>query len=111
IWRIVAMPGHYVQWRVADVGTPKSSLKLAYQLEVAFEIFEFGCRRQKISRVGQAVRTNGAKVGQAESGSKVLADIAAGMAIRQRHAESATAGNDRNFFRLDVELSEFGGDL
>ncbi|MNM86767.1 hypothetical protein D3C81_989290 [compost metagenome] len=106
--RVVAVPGHHVQRRMADPGTPQVALELGHQLEIALAVFIAGHRRQEVARVGQAVGADHAQVGQLEQRAVVLADIAARLAVRQLHAETHAARDHDDLLRFHFQAAQLG---
>src|SRR5450830_679624 len=56
---------------------PQMAAKLGDQFTFAIDIFIGRMGREKIARIGQAIRSYRSQIRQPESGAKVLADIAA----------------------------------
>ncbi|CAM2144933.1 hypothetical protein PT2222_160209 [Paraburkholderia tropica] len=105
--RVIAVPGHHVERRMADVGAPELTVELGDEFELSFKIFVRGVRREEVARIREAVRTDHTQIRQAQQRAEVLAEIAARRAVRQIDREAHAARNHGDFERLDVELAHF----
>src|SRR3546814_4093317 len=74
--------------RVGDVGGVQAAGRLGDHPVGPLRLFERCHRREEIPGVGQAVRTNEAKLGKPEWRAVVLADVAAGRALRSEEHTS-----------------------
>ena len=90
------MPGDDVQRRVIDRRRPESSLKLGYDLKVAFAIFKRRDRRQKIARIRQTVRANRSQIRQTKQRAVVFANVTARFFLQKFNAETNSPLNHRN---------------
>ncbi len=93
---------------MAELGGPQIALEFLHQLDLRVAILERGSWRQEIARIGEAVGAYGSKLGQAESGAVILADIAPRLAVRQIDAELDAARHDRDLAGRRFERAKLG---
>src|SRR5208337_4330228 len=75
--RVISVPGDDVERRVFVLGFPQAAEKLDNDTVVAVAIFVGGGGRLEIARVGQAVGADRTKLGEAQQGAVIFADVAA----------------------------------
>jgi len=88
---------------------PQMAAELGHQFALAVDVFIRRVRREEVAGVRQAVRADGAHVGQAEGRAEVFAHIAARLAIWQGHAEAHAAGDHGDFLRFQLDQAQFRG--
>lgn len=104
----IAVPGDNVEWAVRQAGGPELALEFLDEIDRRIDILEPGDRRFEIARIGEAVRSDRAKVGQAEGRAVIFADIAACDRGQQFDAEAQAARDESDLERRYLETAEFG---
>ena len=93
---------------MVDRCTPQAAFELGDQFEVAIHILERRMRGFEVARIGQAVGSDRAEVGQLQQRTVVLADVATARAIGQFNAEAHAARDHRDLLRLDLDHAQLG---
>ena len=89
---------------------PQLPAELRYQFHFALAVLVPRHRRLEIARVGEAVRADGAEVGQSHRRPEALADVAARLTVRQLDPEAQPPGNQQHFLRCGLQDPELGRD-
>ena len=93
VGRVVAVPGDDIERRVIDLASPRAAAPFHEHPGGRVAVLVGGDRRQEIARVGEAVRADGAALGQRERAAIILAEIAARRAVlAARRGASRRAG-------------------
>ena len=104
----IAVPGHDVQRAVIPFGGPESALEFLDHQGRFIDVLEGGDGAFEVARVGQAVRADGAAMGQVELLAIVLADEAAAGAFEHLDPVDEAAGDHGDLLWRQVDHTEFG---
>src|ERR1700743_699260 len=106
---VVPMPGDDIERRVVEGGAPQVPLKLGDYLKGAVvAVVICGMRCEEVAGVGQAVGSDGAKLGQTEAGSVVLENVAASLRVVQLDTKLDAARNEGDLAGGEAEDAELG---
>ncbi len=110
VGRVVAVPGHHVEWRVIEAGRPQLARELGDELELAGLVLVARHRAQEVARIGQAVGADRPQAGQLEGTAIVFADIAARRlgAASEPDLELDPARDDGDLARSHLQRAQFG---
>lgn len=106
---VVAVPGDDVERRVVEVGDPEIAEELGDDLEGTVVAVVEGCvRSEEVARVGEAVGSDWAEIGEAERLTVVFEEIAAGLLVEKFDTELDASGNEGDFAGCEVDEAELG---
>ena len=91
-----------------DAGDPQGPAPLHEHAGGSVLLLVGGDRGQKVARIGETVRSDGAALRQRESAAVVLAEIPSGGAILELYADLHAARDDGDLARFDVDDPELG---
>lgn len=105
------MPGDHIK-RIVVLGTPEElPTKLVHNLPWVLRNLVMSNRAQKVSWIGQSIRTQGSQLRQLKASSPDFQNVSTGGTIRELHAETETTLNDDNLARLNKERTKLGLDI
>lgn len=108
VWDIVTVPSHDVERAVLLSALEKSPPKLVNDLpRIIARDGVLGLGMEEITRVGETVRSQGAKFWQLKVCSPDLQDVASGRPFHG-HLEPLASLDDANLTGLDIKRSELG---
>src|SRR5581483_7547510 len=73
---VVSMPGHHIQGRMINRGSPAVAHELGDQLEITVAFLVPGNGRLKITGIGKPVGADGTQVRKPERRAKILTNVA-----------------------------------
>ena len=107
---VVAVPGDDVERRVVDFRGPETPAELRNELKATASIFVGGVRCLKITRIGEAVRSDRTEIRKTKQRAVVFAHVTAGFGLEKVDAKANAPWDHDDFVRLGLDHAELRRD-